>query len=116
MTITVNDTRNEFTATAGQTIFNYTFKIFAATDLNVYVTTAGQTCDDSTDITTAFTVLGVGDEDGGSITLNTPATVGDLVTIVSNIASNRTTDYQSNGDFIPQTVNDDFLIILKSNS
>ena len=108
MTITVQSTRNEYTATAGQDVFTYTFKIFTATDLNVYVTPAGQECDDTTDITTAYTVAGVGVAAGGSITLNTPASVGDLVSIVSNIPASRTTDYQTNGDFRPDTVNDDF--------
>lgn len=108
MTIKVAATRNEFTATASQTVFNYTFKIFSSTDLNVFQTPAGQVCNDSTDQITAFTVTGVGNEDGGAITLTVGATVGDLITIVSDIPSTRTTDYQNNGDFIPKTVNDDF--------
>jgi len=108
MTITIQPARNEFTANAGQTIFNYTFKIFSATDLNVYITPAGQDANDSTDLTTAFTVSGVGLPAGGSITLATPTNLNDLVTIVSNVPSTRTTDYQNNGDFRPDTVNDDF--------
>ena len=108
MTITILPSRNEYTATTAQTVFNYTFKIFAATDLNVFVTPDGQTADDSTDQTTAFSVTGAGSEDGGTITLVTPSTVGDLVTIVSDIPESRTTDYQFNGDFLPDTVNDDF--------
>lgn len=108
MTITVAPARNELTANAGQTIFNYTFKIFSITDLNVYITPAGQDANDSTDLTTAYTVLGVGDEDGGTITLTTGANLNDLVTIVSNVPSSRTTDYQNNGDFRPDTVNADF--------
>ena len=108
MTITVAPARNELTANAGQTIFNYTFKIFSITDLNVYITPAGQNANDSTDLTTAYTVLGVGDEDGGTITLTTGATLNDLITIVSNTPSSRTTDYQNNGDFRPDTVNADF--------
>ena len=107
MTINVNTSRNEYTATSGQTVFNFTFKIYAATDLNVYVTPAGQECNDVTDLTEAYTVTGVGLEDGGSITLNTGAGANDLVTIVSAIPTSRTTDYQSNGDFTPETVNND---------
>jgi len=38
MTITVSPARNEYTATGGQTVFNYKFKIFENTDLNVYIT------------------------------------------------------------------------------
>ena len=108
MTITILETRNEYTATAGQTIFNYTFKIFAATDLKVFVTPAGSTANDSTDEVTGFAVTGVNDEGGGTITLVVAASVGDLVTLVGNIPSNRTTTYQTNSDFVPVVVNADF--------
>lgn len=108
MTITVQPARNEYTANAAQTTFNYTFKIFSITDLNVYITTSGELADDATDLTTAYTVTGVGDEDGGTIILTSGATLNDLVTIVSNIPSSRTTDYQNNGDFRPDVVNADF--------
>ena len=67
MTITTNPARNEYTANAGQTVFNYTFKIFSDTDLNVYVTPSGQECNDSTDLTTAYTVSGVVDRDWETI-------------------------------------------------
>jgi len=107
MTITTNPPRNEYTATAGQTVFNYTFKIFANTDLNVYQTAAGEVASVA-DIITAYTVSGVGDEDGGAITLTTGATAGDMITIVSSIPVSRTTNYQFNGDFTPTTVNSDF--------
>lgn len=108
MTITALDARNEYTATSGQTTFSYTFKIFATTDLNVYITATGDTPDDATDITTLYTVTGVGEAAGGTIVLNTGATLDDAVTIVSNIPESRTTDYQDNGDFVPETVNADF--------
>jgi len=107
MTITALPTRNEYTANAGQTVFNYTFKIFDTTDLNVYVTPAGQNADDINDLVSGYTVAGVGDEDGGAITLSTPTSANDLVTIVSAIPDSRKTDYQNNGDFIPDVVNDD---------
>lgn len=108
MTITVNPTRNEYTATASQAVFNYTFKIFAETDLNVYQTLAGNKADDMADIITTYTVTGVGDSAGGTIILTTGAAVGDLITIVSDIPETRSIDYQNNGDFVPGTVNDDF--------
>ena len=107
MTITTQPSRNEYTASAGQTIFNYTFKIYTNSDLNVYITPAGQDANDATDITTAYTVSGLGDPNGGTITLNSGATLNDRVTIVSSIPTDRTTDYQVNGDFIPDTVNND---------
>jgi len=108
MTITTNDDRDEYTATSGQTVFNYTFKIFESTDLNVYQTPAAQDFDDGADLITAYTVTGEGSASGGTITLTTGATTGDRITIVSAIPSSRTTDYQVNGDFTPATVNADF--------
>jgi len=108
MTISIAPARNEYTANAAQTIFNYTFKIFESTDLNVYITPSGQDADDSTDLTTAYTVTGLGEEDGGTIILSAGTSLNDLVTIVSDVPSSRTTDYQNNGDFRPDTVNADF--------
>lgn len=109
MTITTNPSRDEYTSTAGQTVFNYTFKIYANTDLNVYVTPSGQYPDDSTDLTTDYVVDPgtIGDEAGGFITFNSPLNAGDAVTIVSAIPYDRTVDYQNNGDFLPTTVNND---------
>lgn len=107
MTVTTNPTRNEYTSTASQSVFTYDFKIFEATDLSVYHTPAGQVCSDS-DLTTAYSVTDVGEAAGGTIVLTSPASSGDLITIVSDIPESRTTDYQFNGDFIPSTVNDDF--------
>lgn len=108
MTITIEETRDEYTATAGQTIFNYTFKIFENTDLNVYQTPSGSVSEDSTDLITGYSVSGEGDEDGGSITLDTGAAVGDLITIVSAIPESRRTNYKNSGDFKPDVVNADF--------
>jgi len=109
MTITSQDARDEYTATAGQTVFNYTFKIYADTDLDVYITPAGQEANDSADLTTAYTVdpSTIGDPNGGFITLDSGANSGDLVTIVSSMPYDRTVDYQNSGDFLPDTVNGD---------
>jgi hypothetical protein len=109
MTITTNPSRNEYTATASQTVFNYTYKIYASTELDVYVTPVGQTPDDAVDITTDYVVDSgtIGNAAGGFITFNTPLASGDAVTIVSSIPYDRTVDYQNNGDFIPGTVNND---------
>ena len=109
MTVTSLDARDEYTATAAQTVFNYTFKIYASSELDVYITPVGQEADDSADITTAYTVdpATVGNSAGGFITLNSGANSGDLVTIVSGMPYNRTVDYQNSGDFLPDTVDGD---------
>ena len=77
--------------------------------MNVYITPAGQDPDDSTDITVAYVVDAgtIGNPSGGFLTLDTGAALNDLITIVSSIPEDRTTDYQNNGDFRPDTVNSD---------
>ena len=84
MTISDNGNRDPYTATAGQTIFPYTFKIFAASDLKVYLTPVGQTPDPDADkltLTTNYTVSNVGVDGGGNLTLVTPASSGDYIVI-----------------------------------
>lgn len=107
MTITTNPVRNEYTATAAQTVFNYTFRIYNTDEINVYITPAGQDANDATDIISAYTVTGVDNVAGGTIVLDSGATAGDLITIVSAIPEDRETNYVNNGDFMPETVNAD---------
>ncbi len=108
----VNDVtpRNQYAATAGQATFIYSFPIFADSDLKVYHTLSGATADDAADIlalTTDYTVTGAGDTDGGTVVLNSGAAIGDIITIVRDVPVARTTDYQTAGDFLADTVNDD---------
>ncbi|MDG1997044.1 MAG: hypothetical protein P8J14_11155, partial [Emcibacteraceae bacterium] len=100
MTITTNPVRNSYVSGAGDTIFNYTFKIFLSSDLDVTVNDV---------LTTSYVVdpNTIGDPSGGFITFNSPLSSGDEVVIVSGIPFNRTTDYQNNGDFRPEVVNAD---------
>jgi hypothetical protein len=55
-----------------------------------------------------YTVSGVGNDNGGNITLAVGATAGDIITIYRDMALNRTTDYQNSGDFLASEVNEDF--------
>ena len=108
MTITADPVRNQYIASGGQTVFNYTFKIYDSQDLNVYLTPAGQSPDDASDLITDYTVdPGTIGDNGGFITLDVGANNGDVLTIVSDIPYDRETDYQVNGDFSPTTVNND---------
>lgn len=108
MTINTNRVREEYTASASQTVFNYNFKTYQLNDLRVFVTPVGQTENDLDDEVFGFSVAGVGNESGGTITLAVPANNGDLVTIVSAIQLNRIVDYVNSSDFLPETVNADF--------
>lgn len=105
MTVTVNDRRIQYTATAGQTIFPYDFKIDANTEITVeqvvYLTGAINTLT----LTTEYTVSGVGDAGGGNITLVTGAAVNDTITIIGNTPLSRTTDFNQAGDFLVSDLN-----------
>ena len=94
--------RNQYTATASQTTFTYSFPIFADADLKVYVGSTLKT------LTTDYTVTGAGADAGGTVVFGTGLTAGDIVTIQRDMAISRTSDYQSNGDLLANTLNDDF--------
>ena len=102
-TLTVSDTtpRVQYTATSGQTVFAYGFPIFVDSDLKVYIGSTVQT------LTTHYTVSGAGTSAGGNVTLVTGATAGDIVTIYRDLPVSRTSDYQTGGDLLAETLNDD---------
>src|SRR5688572_800008 len=83
--------RRQYTAAAAQTEFDYPFPIFADTDLAVYVDETLKT------ITTHYTVDGVSEDNGGTVTFLTPMTGGEIVTLYRDTAIERVTDFQQNG-------------------
>lgn len=102
-TLTVGDItpRVQYTATSGQTVFAYAFPIFADADLKVYIGSTLKT------LTTHYTVSGAATSSGGNVTLVTGATTGDIVTIYRDLAHARASDYQTAGDLLAETLNDD---------
>jgi hypothetical protein len=98
VTIADNATRNAYVATNGQTAFTYGFEILAQTDLVVLQNGTTLT------LSTHYTVSGVGDQNGGTVTLVTGATTGDEIVIYRDMALERTTDYQSGGKLNPDTL------------
>jgi len=97
MTIATTLNRIEHTATGGQTIFPYTFLIFADTDLQVFQSGTLLT------LTTNYTVSGVGGGGGGNVTLVTGATVNDAIIIVRVMPLTQLTDYVENDKFPADT-------------
>ena len=102
MTVANTTARNQYTATAGQTVFAYTFEVYNKNDIVVLQNTT--TLSEGSN----YTVSGVGNDSGGNITLAVGATAGDIITIYRNMALDRTTDYQNSGDFLAAEVNEDF--------
>jgi hypothetical protein len=102
MTVTNTTARNQYIATADQTEFAYTFEVYDKDDLVVLKNST--TLSEGSN----YTVSGVGNDNGGNITLAVGATAGDIITIYRDMALNRTTDYQNSGDFLASEVNEDF--------
>jgi microcystin-dependent protein len=96
ISIPPNDRIERFTAIAGQTVFTYDFPIYAATDLSVRRVRGGF----ETPLTLGvdYTVAGVQEQVGGTITLTTPALAADILLLRSAQPVTRTTDFQDGGD------------------
>jgi hypothetical protein len=102
MTVSSSASRNQYTATAGQTVFAYTFEIVS--DDDIVVLKNGVTLTKTAD----YTVSGVGVNSGGNVTLVVGATAGDILTLYRDMAYERLTDYTNAGDFLAADVNNDF--------
>jgi hypothetical protein len=92
----------QYTGGNGQTTYVYPFPIFDERDIVVDIN------DTILVLNSDYTVTGVTAEDGGTIILTTPTTGGELVTILRDTPVDRLTDYVENGDFLAETVNNDF--------
>ena len=100
MTVTALVTRNDITATASQTSFTYTFRVLAATDMDVY--------QNGVLLSSGYTVNDVGNTTGGTVILDVGVPVGQIVSLVLAMPLDRTTNYQNSGDFLAADVNEDF--------
>ena len=101
MAISDNGTRDQYSASASQTVFAYTFEVFVKEDLAVEQN--GTLLSEGTH----YTVSDVGNDAGGNVTLVTGATLGDIITLYRSMAFERLSDYQQNGEFLANEVNSD---------
>ncbi len=98
MTVTAAPSVNNHVGNGVTTVFAYGFKILQAADLKVTVNGV---------IVTNYTVSGVRDPTGGSITFTPAPANGAAIRIARNMAIARGTDYQFNGALPADTLNDD---------
>ena len=101
MPVTGATTRNDYVATSGQNVFNYTFQILLRSDLKVLKNGVALTLNND------YTVAIIG-QSGGFVTLSAPASAGDTVNLFLAMPIDRTTEYQNAGDFLASDVNGDF--------
>ena len=114
MTVAVNTNaaRAEYSATAGQTIFTYPFRIFTEADLVVSIDGTSQNAG------TDFTVTGFNNPSGGTFTFASGLTIGQVVVAYRSVAVERTTDFQPNGPLPASALNNEFdrqIIIAQDN-
>ena len=82
------------------TVFAYSFGVLAAADIKVLV--------DGVEVTTGFTVSGVGSRTGGTVTFSVAPANGADILIVREVVRKRDTDYQYSGDLREEVLDDDF--------
>jgi hypothetical protein len=108
--INSNPSRKQYVATGGQTIFPVTFPFLANTDIVVYQNSTKLV------ITTDYTLSGAGTASGGTMTLNSGATVNDIITIYGDTPVDRTSIYSATvsnltGDDLNSDFNRDIIMI-----
>ena len=102
MTISTTTSRWEAVGNGSTTVFPYNNKIFADTDLRVYLDGVLQT------LTTHYTVSGAGTDAGGNVTFLTAPANGVSVVIVRAVANTQLIDYPAAGAF-PSVATEDGL-------
>jgi len=83
------------------TAFAYPFKVLEAQDLAVIL-------NDVTQPSGSYTVSGLGNDAGGTVTFPVAPGAGVAISLQSDVVLARTTDYQQNGDILAETQDNDF--------
>ena len=91
---------NIYTANGLTTVFAYEFYLISASDIQVTI--------NGNEVTSGYTVSGVGNTGGGEVTFLTAPANGSTVIFERVTPTYRLTDYQDNGDLLADTVNKDF--------
>ena len=110
MTVSSLTTKNSYSGNGSTSAFSYTFKIFDDDDVTVIIRTDSTGTETVKTKTTHYTVSGVGNAGGGTITFtsgNTPAS-GETVLLLRNTPLTQATDYTPNDPF-PAATHEDAL-------
>ena len=110
MTVSSLTTKNSYSGNGSTSAFSYTFKIFDDDDVTVIIRTDSTGTETVKTKTTHYTVSGVGNAGGGTITFtsgNIPAS-GETVLLLRNTPLTQATDYTPNDPF-PAATHEDAL-------
>jgi len=97
MTVSTTTIKNSYSGNGSTTAFAYTFKVFASTELKVYIrvdATGVETLKAEGTGSTNYGVSGVGETGGGTVTFVTAPASGETVVIIRDTALTQLTDYQ----------------------
>ena len=98
MSVSSTTTKVSYSGDGSQTVFAYTFKIFADADLRV-IERASNGTETVKTLTTDYTVSGAGTDSGGNVTFGTAPASGVTVIIKRNLGLTQGTDYIDNDPF-----------------
>ena len=118
MTISSTNNRNDYTGNGSTADYDYTFRIFSDTDLEVTVLDPDSGAETELTLTTHYTVDGVGDEGGGQISLvdglfdwidGSGFLDTDWILTIRRVRPlTQSTDIRNQGDFYPEVHEDAF--------
>ena len=98
MTVSGTTTKVSYSGTGSQTVFAYTFKIFADADLEVILRAADGTETTKT-LTSHYSVSNAGEDAGGNVTFGSAPAATETVVIRRNLTLTQGTDYVENDPF-----------------
>ena len=111
MTVSSTTIRNAYSGNGSTTAFSYGFKIFASTELKVYIrvtATGAETLKSEGTGSTNYAVSGVGAASGGTVTFVTAPASGESVIFLRDTANLQETDYLP-ADPFPAAAHEDAL-------
>ncbi|MHB1098088.1 MAG: hypothetical protein ACYCZR_00910 [Burkholderiales bacterium] len=107
-TVSTTAPRNDYIGTGATATYSYTFKVFAATDLRVTTRTTANV-ESTLTYLTDYTVTGVGNKNGGTITLTAGNLTTDYaLTIRFDRVPRQSTDLRNQGSFFAETHEEKF--------
>jgi hypothetical protein len=103
VTISTTTTLNRYTGNSVTTVFPYTYRILAATDLVVTKRAASTLVETTLVYPTDYSVSGVGNTSGGSVTLTVAPASGDLLVVERAVPATQPTSIRNQGSYFPET-------------
>nr|BAR15037.1 putative tail fiber [uncultured Mediterranean phage uvMED] len=108
MTVSTTTLKNSYSGNGSTTVFAYSFKIFASTELQVFIrSSAGvETLKSEGTGSANYSVSGVGSASGGNVTFVTAPASGETVVILRDTALTQSLDLVENDPFLSDSFED----------